>query len=68
MLMCIRSKSKKERGASLIEYVLLIALIAIVAIAAIRLMGVQAAAKFDETSLAISGQSIGPGCGTGGCL
>jgi len=33
------SRRKKELGASLVEYALLIALIAIVAIASIRLMG-----------------------------
>ena len=43
-----------ERGASLVEYALLVALIAVVCIAAVTLLGGNAADKFDEV-----GSSIG---------
>ena len=43
-----------ERGASLVEYALLVALIAVVCIAAVTLLGKSDAAKFNAV-----GQSIG---------
>lgn len=43
-----------ERGASLVEYALLVALIAVVCIAAVTLLGRNASDKFDEV-----GNSIG---------
>ena len=43
-----------ERGASLVEYALLVALIAVVCIAAVTILGRQASSKFDTV-----GQSIG---------
>ncbi len=45
---------RTERGASLVEYVLLVSLIAVVCIAAITLLGTSARDKFDEV-----GSSIG---------
>ena len=43
-----------EKGASLVEYALLVALIAVVCIAAVTLLGKSASSKFDSV-----GQSIG---------
>ena len=43
-----------ERGASLVEYALLVALIAVVCIAAVTLLGRNASSKFDSV-----GQSMG---------
>ncbi len=43
-----------ERGASLVEYALLVALIAVVCIAAVTLLGKNASSKFDSV-----GNSIG---------
>ncbi len=43
-----------ERGASLVEYALLVALIAVVCIAAVTLLGKNASKKFNDV-----GQSIG---------
>ena len=44
----LRSQVKSERGASLVEYALLVALIAVVCIAAVTVLGTSASAKFDE--------------------
>jgi len=46
---------RDEEGASLVEYVLLVALIAVVCIAAITLLGQSASAKFNTTAGAIKG-------------
>jgi pilus assembly protein Flp/PilA len=43
-----------ERGASLVEYALLVALIAVVCIAAVTLLGRNASSKFDKV-----GSSVG---------
>jgi pilus assembly protein Flp/PilA len=50
----LRTRVKDERGASLVEYALLVALIAVVCIAAITLLGNNASTKFDSVA-----QSIG---------
>lgn len=42
-----------ERGASLVEYALLVALIAVVCIVAITFLGKQASSKFSSVSSAI---------------
>jgi pilus assembly protein Flp/PilA len=42
-----------ERGASLVEYALLVALIAVVAIAAVTALGQSASSKFSEVDSAI---------------
>jgi pilus assembly protein Flp/PilA len=44
---------RDEEGASLVEYVLLVALIAVVCIAAITLLGKSASEKFNTTASAI---------------
>lgn len=44
-----------ERGASLVEYALLVALIAVVCIAAITFLGNSADTKFDSVGSAVSG-------------
>ena len=48
------AQAKTERGASLVEYALLVALIAVVCIAAISFIGSRANSKFSQvgTSLA----------------
>jgi pilus assembly protein Flp/PilA len=44
-----------ERGASLVEYALLVALIAVVCIVAITFLGTSASSKFDSVGSAING-------------
>ena len=51
----IRAHVADERGASLVEYALLVALIAVVCIAAVSLLGSSAATKFSTVGSAISG-------------
>ena len=43
-----------EEGASLVEYVLLVALIAVVCITAVTLLGMAAEKKFSATSAALN--------------
>lgn len=45
---------KKEKGASLVEYALLVALIAIIAIAAVQALGQKVSAKYSQTNSALS--------------
>ena len=47
--------SDSERGASLVEYALLVALIAVVCIGAIKVLGGKAKDSFDSTGSAIGG-------------
>jgi len=49
-----RTGIKTDRGASLVEYALLVALIAVVCIAAVTLLGKNASAKFSRVASAIS--------------
>lgn len=51
----MRAQAKTERGASLVEYALLVALIAVVCIAAVTLLGKSAAEKFSSVNDAIDG-------------
>jgi pilus assembly protein Flp/PilA len=44
-----------DRGASMVEYALLVALIAVVCIASIRVLGGKAKDSFDSTGSAIGG-------------
>ena len=44
-----------ERGASLVEYALLVALIAVICIIALQFLGKEASKSFDSTGDAISG-------------
>jgi pilus assembly protein Flp/PilA len=46
---------KSERGASLVEYALLVALIAVVCIAAVTALGKSASSKFDTVGKSIAG-------------
>lgn len=49
-----RAGIKSDRGASLVEYALLVALIAVVCIAAVTLLGKNASKKFSSIASAIS--------------
>ncbi len=49
----ITSRIDNERGASLVEYALLVALIAVVCIVAITALGQSASEKFSEVDSAI---------------
>ena len=51
----ITSRIDDERGASLVEYALLVALIAIVCIAAVTALGESASGKFSEIDSGIGG-------------
>ena len=49
--------ANSDRGASLVEYALLVALIAVVCIAAVTLLGTSASSKFDQVGNSINGAS-----------
>ena len=49
----LESRCKSDRGASLVEYALLVALIAVVCIAAVGILGKNASSKFDSVGSAI---------------
>jgi pilus assembly protein Flp/PilA len=51
----VRATVANQRGASLVEYALLVALIAVVCIAAVSLLGSSASTKFSRVGSAISG-------------
>lgn len=51
------SRIRDERGASLVEYALLVALIAVVCIAAVTLLGKAASSKFSSIGTVISSAS-----------
>jgi pilus assembly protein Flp/PilA len=51
----LRASVASQRGASLVEYALLVALIAVVCIAAVSLLGSSASSKFSRVGSAISG-------------
>ena len=46
--------SDSERGASLVEYTLLVALIAVVCIVAVRILGTEASTSFSSTGASIN--------------
>jgi pilus assembly protein Flp/PilA len=50
----LRARFDEERGASLVEYALLVALIAVVCIAAITLLGSNANTKFSTVANSIN--------------
>jgi pilus assembly protein Flp/PilA len=50
----VSSWIRDEEGASLVEYVLMVALIAVVCIAAVTLLGTAAKAKFETTTQALN--------------
>ncbi|MFV0525528.1 MAG: Flp family type IVb pilin [Acidimicrobiales bacterium] len=49
-----RAQAKTDRGASLVEYALLVALIAVVCIGAVTMLGSAAKGKFSTVSGSIS--------------
>ncbi len=49
----LQARCRSDRGASLVEYALLVALIAIVCIAAVTLVGTNASSKFSKVASAI---------------
>ena len=51
----MQAKTESERGASLVEYALLVALIAVVCIAAVTMLGNQAANNFSDVASKIAG-------------
>jgi pilus assembly protein Flp/PilA len=51
----LRARFEDERGASLVEYALLVALIAVVCIAAVTLLGKNASTKFSSVGSSIGG-------------
>ena len=51
----LRARFEDERGASLVEYALLVALIAVVCIAAVTLLGKNASTKFSSVGTSIGG-------------
>jgi pilus assembly protein Flp/PilA len=51
----LRARANSDRGASLVEYVLLVALIAVVCIIAISFLGRTASTKFSDTGASIAG-------------
>lgn len=46
----LTAQTKTERGATLVEYALLVALIAVVCIAAVTVLGKSASAKFSDVN------------------
>ena len=48
-------EKKSERGASLVEYALLVALIAVIAIAAVRILGTNVSQQFSTIAAQIQG-------------
>ncbi len=51
----LRARFNDDRGASLVEYALLVALIAVVCIAAITFLGNSASAKFSSVGSSVKG-------------
>jgi pilus assembly protein Flp/PilA len=53
----LRSRLAEDRGATAVEYALMVALIAVVIIAAVTLIGNSASTKFSDVGSAIDGAS-----------
>ena len=51
----LQARCKTERGASLVEYALLVALIAVVCILAVTFLGKAASSKFSSVGSAVAG-------------
>jgi len=51
----LRTRAREEKGATAVEYALMVALIAAVIIAAVQLIGNSASSKFSTVGTAISG-------------
>jgi len=52
----IRRFVKDQRGATMVEYAMLVALIAVVAVTALTLLGPSIAAKFEQADTALNQQ------------
>jgi pilus assembly protein Flp/PilA len=52
----VKNDARSERGASMVEYALLVSLIAVVAIAAVGTLGTTITGKFSSASSAIQGE------------
>ena len=52
----VTSRTKGERGASMVEYALLVALIAVVAIASLRVLGNTTAGQFAQVVTELGGK------------
>ena len=59
-----KETEKREEGASLVEYALLVALIAVVCIAAVSFLGTSASKKFSAVGSAINTSGGAAGFGT----
>jgi pilus assembly protein Flp/PilA len=53
----LRERLSEDRGATAVEYALMVALIAVVIIAAVTLLGTSASDKFSQVGSAVSGAS-----------
>lgn len=51
----VKSEKKTEKGASLVEYALLVALIAVIAIVAVRSLGNTVSSQFNTLSTQMGG-------------
>lgn len=50
-----RTRAREEKGATAVEYALMVALIAAVIIVAVRLIGTNSTEKFNEVGTAVGG-------------
>jgi len=53
----LKVRAQEERGATAVEYALMVALIAVVIIAAVTLLGNNASTKFNSVATAVGGAS-----------
>ena len=51
----LKGRTQEERGATAVEYALMVALIAVVIIAAVTLLGTNAETKFSSVATAVGG-------------
>jgi pilus assembly protein Flp/PilA len=56
-------RARTERGASMVEYALLVGLIAVVAVVAISLLGGGIKGLFNQANNCVGNASVGQGCG-----
>jgi pilus assembly protein Flp/PilA len=55
----LKVRAQEERGATAVEYALMVALIAVVIIAAVTLLGNNASTKFNSVADAVGGAGAG---------
>jgi pilus assembly protein Flp/PilA len=53
----LKERAQEERGATAVEYALMVALIAVVIIAAVTLLGTNSSSKFQSVATAVGGAS-----------